>query len=127
EKISEGSPNVLDHIKKDEIDLIINTPWGRGTRTDGYFIRTAASYYGVPLITTLSAAQAAIQGIEAMKNETYSVKAIQDYHKNQKPKTKNQKLRFRNQIPKTKNRELRNKNKEQRTKRGERCCRIRLR
>ncbi|MFH1736738.1 MAG: carbamoyl-phosphate synthase large subunit, partial [Actinomycetota bacterium] len=47
EKISEGSPNVLDHIKKDEIDLIINTPWGRGTRTDGYFIRTAASYYGV--------------------------------------------------------------------------------
>jgi carbamoyl-phosphate synthase large subunit len=80
-KIYEGSPNVIDMMKKEEIDLMINTPWGKGPRTDGYYIRTAASYYGVPLITTLSAAQAAIQGIEAMKKEDVTVKAIQDYHK----------------------------------------------
>jgi carbamoyl-phosphate synthase large subunit len=80
-KIHEGSPNVIDMIKNDKIDLIINTPLGKGPRTDGYYIRTAASFYGVALITTLSAAQAAIQGIEAMRNEDIGVMAIQDYHK----------------------------------------------
>jgi carbamoyl-phosphate synthase large subunit len=80
-KIHEGSPNVIDMIKEDNIDLIINTPLGKGPRTDGYYIRTAASFYGVALITTISAAQAAIQGIEAMKSEDIGVRAIQDYHK----------------------------------------------
>ncbi|MFZ3062605.1 MAG: carbamoyl-phosphate synthase large subunit [Actinomycetota bacterium] len=79
-KIHEGRPNVIDLIKKGKINLIINTPWGKGPRTDGYYIRTAASFYGVPCITTISAAQAAIQGIEAMKFEETQVKAIQDYH-----------------------------------------------
>ncbi len=80
-KVYEGSPNVIDMMKREDVDLMINTPWGKGPRTDGYYIRTASSYYGVPLITTLSAAQAAIQGIEAMKKEDISVKAIQEYHK----------------------------------------------
>lgn len=81
-KIHEGRPNVIDLIKKGKINLIINTPWGKGPRTDGYYIRTAASFYGVPCITTISAAQAAIQGIEAMKFEETQVKAIQEYHEN---------------------------------------------
>ncbi len=81
-KIHEGGPNVIDLIKEDKVDLMINTPLGKGPRTDGYYIRTAASFYGVPLITTMSAAQAAIQGIEAMQEEDIGVKAIQDYHKN---------------------------------------------
>jgi len=80
-KVHEGSPNVVDMMKREEVDLMINTPWGKGPRTDGYYIRTAASYYGVPLITTLSAAQAAVQGIEALKKEDITVRAIQDYHK----------------------------------------------
>ncbi len=79
-KIHEGGPNVIDLIKEDKVDLMINTPLGKGPRTDGYYIRTAASFYGVPLITTMSAAQAAIQGIEAMQEEDIGVKAIQDYH-----------------------------------------------
>lgn len=80
-KVFEGSPNVVDLMKKEEVDLMINTPLGKGPRTDGYYIRTASSYYGVPLITTMSAAHAAIQGIAAMRNEEIGVKAIQDYHK----------------------------------------------
>ncbi len=82
-KVHEGSPNVIDMLKREEVDLMINTPWGKGPRTDGYYIRTAASYYGVPMITTLSAAQAAVQGIEALKKEDLSVQAIQDYHKHE--------------------------------------------
>jgi carbamoyl-phosphate synthase large subunit len=46
------------------VDLIVNTPWGRGARTDGYLIRRRALIHGVPCITTLAAA-AAVQGIEA--------------------------------------------------------------
>ena len=80
-KIQEGSPNVIDLIKQDKINLVINTPLGKGPRTDGYHIRTAASFYGVPCITTISAAQAAVQGIDAMRKEDISVRAIQDYHK----------------------------------------------
>jgi carbamoyl-phosphate synthase large subunit len=47
------------------VDLIVNTPWGRGARTDGYLIRRKALMHGVPCITTLAAAAAAVQGIES--------------------------------------------------------------
>jgi len=80
-KIQEGRPNVIDLIKNREIDLVINTPWGRGTRVDGYEIRTTAAAYGVPCITTLAAATAVVQGIEALRSGELGVKSIQDYHK----------------------------------------------
>jgi carbamoyl-phosphate synthase large subunit len=47
------------------VDLIVNTPWGRGARTDGYLIRRHALLHRVPCITTLAGAAAAIQGIES--------------------------------------------------------------
>ena len=86
-KVREGHPNIVDLIKNKEIGLVINTPWGKGPRTDGYHIRTAASSYGVPCITTLSGAAAAIQGIQAVIGGEMSVRALQDYHSN-KPKPK---------------------------------------
>ena len=52
-KVSEGPHNVVDLIRGGTVDLVINTPFGRGPRTDGYFIRTAAAAAGVPCITTL--------------------------------------------------------------------------
>src|SRR5207237_1164864 len=52
-KRSEGPPNAADLIAEGMIDLVINTPFGRGPRTDGYFIRTAAVRAGVPCITTV--------------------------------------------------------------------------
>ncbi len=64
-KIGENGEDVLGLIERDGVDLIVNTPWGRGARTDGYLIRRKALLHGVPCITTLAAAAAAIQGIES--------------------------------------------------------------
>jgi carbamoyl-phosphate synthase large subunit len=64
-KIGEGKENVLSFIERGGVDLIVNTPWGRGARTDGYLIRRKALMHGVPCITTLAGAAAAVQGIEA--------------------------------------------------------------
>jgi carbamoyl-phosphate synthase large subunit len=64
-KIGELGEDVLGMIEEGGVDLIVNTPWGRGARTDGYLIRRKALMHGVPCITTLAAAAAAVQGIEA--------------------------------------------------------------
>jgi carbamoyl-phosphate synthase large subunit len=58
--------------------MIFNTPFGRGARTDGYFIRTAAVEAGVPCITTMSGMAAAVQGIEALGGEV-GVRSLQEY------------------------------------------------
>lgn len=79
-KVQEGRPNVIDLIKNREIGLVINSPWGKGPRVDGYEIRTTAAVYGVPCITTIAAAMAVVQGIEALKSGELDVKTIQDYH-----------------------------------------------
>ncbi len=57
--------DVLGMIEDGGVDLIVNTPWGRGARTDGYLIRRKALAHGVPCITTLAGAAAAVQGIES--------------------------------------------------------------
>jgi carbamoyl-phosphate synthase large subunit len=64
-KIGELGGDVLAMIEGGEVDLIVNTPWGRGARTDGYLIRRKALMHGVPCITTLAASAAAVQGIES--------------------------------------------------------------
>ncbi|HET7478112.1 MAG TPA: carbamoyl phosphate synthase large subunit, partial [Rubrobacteraceae bacterium] len=64
-KIGELGEDVLGLIEDGGVDLILNTPWGRGARTDGYLIRRKALLHGVPCITTLAAAAAAVQGIES--------------------------------------------------------------
>jgi carbamoyl-phosphate synthase large subunit len=83
-KLREGRPNIVDLIKSGEIKLVINTPWGKETRSDGYYIRTAATYHGVPCITTISGAMAAVRGIEAMKRGGVTVQALQEYHEKKK-------------------------------------------
>jgi carbamoyl-phosphate synthase large subunit len=62
-KVNEGRPNVVDRIKDQDIDLVINTPLGKMTRDDAYSIRQTAIRYKVPTVTTLSAAKAAIEGL----------------------------------------------------------------
>ncbi len=79
-KISQGRPNVLDAIINRQIDLIINTPSGKKGKTEGYMIRRAAVDYGIPYITTISGAKAAVRGIEAIKKRGMSIKSIQEYH-----------------------------------------------
>jgi carbamoyl-phosphate synthase large subunit len=61
----ERSIPIASPVERSGVDLIVNTPWGKGARTDGYLIRRKALMHGVPCITTLAAAGAAIQGIES--------------------------------------------------------------
>jgi len=79
-KVNEGRPNVVDRIKSAEIDLIINTPLGRKSRFDDKAIRRAAVQHGVTCITTLSAADAAIQGIRACREGQTHVESLQKLH-----------------------------------------------
>ncbi len=79
-KVSEGSPNAVDLIAAGRVDLVINTPFGRGPRGDGYFIRTAAAAAGVPCVTTLQGAFAAVQGIEATLRDGSEPRSLQEYH-----------------------------------------------
>ncbi|MEN6407799.1 MAG: carbamoyl-phosphate synthase large subunit [Thermoguttaceae bacterium] len=77
-KLQEGHPNVLDYIIDGNLQLVINTPSGKGARTDEGRIRAAAVSHGVSCITTLQAADAAVGAMEALRNETMTVEAVQD-------------------------------------------------
>jgi len=81
-KVSEGRPNVVDLIKNGKIQLIINTPTaGRTPREDEVAIRTTATAFNVPIVTTVSGAAATVNAIEALKKKKIDVCAIQDYHR----------------------------------------------
>ncbi|MGM0490776.1 MAG: carbamoyl-phosphate synthase large subunit [Planctomycetota bacterium] len=77
-KIAEGHPNLIDYMIDGKIALIINTPSGKGARTDEGRIRAAAVQYGVPCITTLQAAEAAVAAMESLRGEPMNVQALQD-------------------------------------------------
>jgi carbamoyl-phosphate synthase large subunit len=78
-KIKEGHPNVLDYIVNGDIQLIINTPSGKGARTDEGYIRASATAQGIPCITTIPAAEAAVKAIEAMAlNTEFEVESVQE-------------------------------------------------
>jgi carbamoyl-phosphate synthase large subunit len=79
-KVSEGSPHVVDYIRRGEVDLIINTPLGRDAHDDGVLIRQTAVRQGVPLLTTLSAAAAAVQGIRALRERELKVRSLQEHY-----------------------------------------------
>ncbi len=79
-KVKEGRPNVVDLIKGDRIQMIINTPRGQDTFFDEKAIRRAAVLARVPTITTLAAARAAAEGIEALQRGTLTVIALQTLH-----------------------------------------------
>ena len=78
-KHSQGTDNITDEIIAGQIDLVINTPFGRGARSDGYFIRTAGFRANIPCITTLSGVQATVQGIESLKKGGFQVTSLQEY------------------------------------------------
>ena len=79
-KIAEGSPNAMDLINSGKLSLVINTPAGEKPRQDEIRIRTLAVTFGVPCVTTLEGAKASVGGIQAMKQRSMGVKAIQLYH-----------------------------------------------
>ncbi len=80
-KLHEGRPNITDLIKNREIQLIINTPIGKSSKYDDSYIRIMAIQHKIPYITTMAAAFASVEAIEAILNNTDSPKSIQEYHK----------------------------------------------
>ncbi|MEO6004887.1 MAG: carbamoyl-phosphate synthase large subunit [Opitutus sp.] len=81
-KINEGRPNAVDLIKNGQIQMVINTPAGMIPRRDENAIRAAAYAHNVCIMTTITGAQAAVMGIEALKNKPVGVKPIQQYRGN---------------------------------------------
>jgi carbamoyl-phosphate synthase large subunit len=79
-KVREGSPNVIDMMRRNEVSLVINTPINKQARKDGYRIRRAAVDFNIPYITTIQAAIAAARAIEAMKAGEIITKSINEYH-----------------------------------------------
>jgi carbamoyl-phosphate synthase large subunit len=80
-KVNEGRPNIVDHIKRGEIALVINTPLGRVSHFDEQAIRRAALQYSVPCVTTMTGAQAIVEAIAARKdNEGINVQSLQEMH-----------------------------------------------
>ncbi|MFN5393271.1 MAG: carbamoyl-phosphate synthase large subunit [Planctomycetota bacterium] len=77
-KLAEGNPNLIDYLKNDDVSLIINTPNGKGARTDEGRIRAASVQYGVPCITTLSAGRVAVEAMLASRNKEVEVLSLQE-------------------------------------------------
>jgi carbamoyl-phosphate synthase large subunit len=78
-KMHEGRPNIVDSIKNEQIQLIINTPIGAAAQIDDRYIRRNALSYKVPIVTTIAAAKATAAAIRSLQSQPLGVKAIQDY------------------------------------------------
>ena len=74
-----GEPTIVDILNAGEIDLVINTPVGRGTRADGWAIRTAAVQRSIPIITTTPGFSAAVEGIKVLRKGDLGVKSLQEW------------------------------------------------
>ncbi|EDY21947.1 carbamoyl-phosphate synthase, large subunit [Chthoniobacter flavus Ellin428] len=79
-KLNEGRPHALDMIKNGELALVINTPSGKVSREDEVKIRSTATANRIPVITTLRAARASLEGIRALKEHGLNVKPLQEWH-----------------------------------------------
>ncbi|HIK55925.1 MAG TPA: carbamoyl-phosphate synthase large subunit [Synechococcales cyanobacterium M55_K2018_004] len=78
-KVHEGRPNVMDSIKNQQIQLVVNTPLGETALQDDRSIRRTALAYKIPTVTTIAGARASIAAIRALQNSPLDVKALQDY------------------------------------------------
>jgi len=80
-KVSQESPNIRDAVLNGEVDMIINTPSGKQSADDGYYIRRMAVELGIPYVTTLAGARAALNAIENVEKGKIGVKSLKEYHK----------------------------------------------
>ena len=79
-KVNEGRPHVGDEILNQRVALVINTPLGRESFFDDRTVRRIAMLQGVPAITTLTGADAAVSAIAALRSAGLTVKSLQEYH-----------------------------------------------
>lgn len=78
-KVSEGRPNIIDEIKSGKINYVINTPMGKGSREDEFFIRREALMKNILVVTTISGASALASAVESLKKNDILVKPLQEY------------------------------------------------
>jgi len=79
--LGKGRPTIFDYMKNKEVDLIINTPTGRGSKSDEDLIRKTAIMQDIPCITTVHGASTAVDGIDALRRpEGITVKSLQEYY-----------------------------------------------
>jgi carbamoyl-phosphate synthase large subunit len=79
-KVQEGRPHIVDHIKNGEVALVINTVKTAAAQTDSLSIRREALHKGVPYYTTMRGALAAVMGIEAVVKKGLAIRSLQEYH-----------------------------------------------
>jgi carbamoyl-phosphate synthase large subunit len=80
-KVKEGRPNIVDHIKNGDIALVVNTVRTAASHADSLSIRREALHRGVPYFTTMRGARAATMGIEAILKKELSIRSLQEYHR----------------------------------------------
>jgi len=80
-KVSEGSPHVVDWIREGRVQLVINTPLGSAAHSDGAQIRAVANDRNVPILTTLSAAAAAVAAIRALTQKALKYRSLQEHYR----------------------------------------------
>ena len=80
-KVNEGRPNLVDEMKNNGVQLVVNTPLGKRGQSDDSYIRKTAIRLGIPYMTTLAAAFAALKGIEAIRGGLEKVCSLQEYHR----------------------------------------------
>lgn len=78
-KLREGRPNVLDHLRNGHIDLVVNIPRGRQPYSDGFYIREDAARHGIPCITDMEVALALVRGMRAADPHAWEVKPLVEY------------------------------------------------
>ena len=78
-KLAEGSPHTVDLIRNGTVQLVLNTPLGAHAQADGAEIRAAAIAMDIPLLTTLSAAAAAVAAIQALRHKELKYRSLQSH------------------------------------------------
>ncbi len=79
-KVSQGSPTIVEAMARGDVQLVVNTPLGQQAHSDGEEIRRAAVRYKIPLLTTLSATAAATSAIRALRTRALTVRSLQEHH-----------------------------------------------
>ena len=80
-KVGEGRPNIVDHIKNREIQLIVNTSIGRKPSAAAYHIRKSAIAYNIPYATTIAAARASVEAIRTVRSGSSAIGSLQEHHR----------------------------------------------
>jgi len=83
-KVMEGRPHVVDHIKNGEVNLLVNTVGSQSSHEDSLSIRREALHKGLPYYTTMPGARAAVRAIEAVAKKSIAIRSLQEYHQQKK-------------------------------------------